>query len=133
MTQIASNELWSVFDARRVKAPELRGLDVSANAVAGWFKNHTPFLSKLKAQAQRVEVLEKEIHALGSTQFDAAVVDVRALARVNRLKDAAQDRAMAIAREGAWRAIGLRPFPVQIMGALAMINGYVAEMATGEG
>ena len=133
MSQIASNELWSVFDARRVKAPELRGLDASANAVTGWFKNHTPFLARLKAQAQRVEVLEKDIHNLGSTHFQEAVAEVRALARVNRLKGEAQDRAMAIAREGAWRAIGLRPFPVQIMGAFAMINGYVAEMATGEG
>ncbi|HZN67412.1 MAG TPA: hypothetical protein VFB66_19140 [Tepidisphaeraceae bacterium] len=133
MTQIATNELWSVFDARRVKLPELRGLDASANAVAGWFKNHKPFLSHLKAQAARVEVLEKEIHNLGSVQFTAAVGEVRDLARLNRLKGAAQDRAMAIAREGAWRAVGLRPFPVQIMGALAMINGYIAEMATGEG
>jgi preprotein translocase subunit SecA len=133
MSQIASNELWSVFDARRVKAPELRGLDASANAVAGWFKNHKPFLAKLKAQAQRVELLEKDVHELGSTKFQEAVAEVRDLARVNRLKGPAQDRAMAVAREGAWRAVGLRPFPVQIMGALAMINGYIAEMATGEG
>ena len=133
MAQIASNELWSVFDARRVKAPELRGLDASANAVGGWFKNHTPFLAKLKAQAQRVEALEKDVHNLGSTQFQQAVQEVRDLARLNKLKGAPQDRAMAVAREGALRASGMRPFPVQIMGALAMINGYVAEMATGEG
>ena len=133
MTHIASNELWSVFDARRVKAPELRGLDASANAVAGWFKNHTPFLAKLKAQAKRIEALEKDIHNLGSTQFQAAVQEVRDLARLNKLKDAAQDRGMALAREGALRATGMRPFPVQLMGALAMVNGYVAEMATGEG
>ena len=40
---------------------------------------------------------------------------------------------MAIAREAAWRSVGKRPFPVQLMGALAMVNGHVAEMATGEG
>src|SRR5688500_13177939 len=133
MSQIASNELWSVFDARRVKAPELRGLDASANAVAGWFKNHTPFLAKLKAQAQRVEALEKDIHDLGATKFQEAIAEVRDLARLNKLTGPAQDRAMAIAREGALRATGMRPFPVQLMGALAMINGYIAEMATGEG
>jgi len=133
MTQIASNELWSVFDARRVKAPELRGLDAAANGVAGWFKNHAPALKRYRAQAERVEVLEKDIHTLGSTQFQEAVAEARDLARVNRLTGAVQDKAMAVAREGAWRAVGLRPFPVQIMGALAMINGYVAEMATGEG
>ena len=36
-------------------------------------------------------------------------------------------------REAALRALGLRPFPVQIMGALAMCEGAIAEMATGEG
>ena len=35
----ASNELWSIFDARRVKAPELKGLDVVANGMIGWVKN----------------------------------------------------------------------------------------------
>src|SRR5687768_6131541 len=99
MTQIATNELWSVFDARRVKLPELRGLDASANAVAGWFKNHKPFLSQLKAQAARVELLEKEVHDFGATRFTEAVAEVRDLARLNRLKGAAEDRALAIARE----------------------------------
>ena len=56
MTAIDS-ELWSVFDARRVKAPELRGLDAAANGVAGWFKNHAPALKRFKAQAERVEAL----------------------------------------------------------------------------
>src|SRR5438093_13262283 len=121
MTQIATNERWSVFDARRVKAPELRGLDAAANGVAGWFKNHAPALRRFRAQAERVEQLEKQVHDLGSTQFQEAVAEARDLARVNRLTGPAQDLAMAVAREGAWRAGGLRPFPVQIMGALAMV------------
>src|SRR6476659_1277376 len=132
MTQLASNELWSVFDARRVKAPELRGLDAAANGVAGWFKNHAPALKRFRAQAERVELLEKEVRDLGSTRFQEAVFEARDTARVNRLTGPALDKAMAVAREGAWRAVGLRPFPVQIMGALAMIHGYVSEMATGE-
>jgi preprotein translocase subunit SecA len=133
MTQIASNDLWSVFDARRVKAPELRGLDATANGVAGWFKNHAPALKRFKAQADRVGQLEKEIKDLGSTRFQEAVAEARDTARVNRLTGPALDKAMAVAREGAWRAVGMRPFDVQIIGALAMIHGYVAEMATGEG
>jgi preprotein translocase subunit SecA len=40
---------------------------------------------------------------------------------------------MAVIREGAVRGLGLRPYPVQLMGALAMCQGAVAEMATGEG
>lgn len=40
---------------------------------------------------------------------------------------------LAIAREAAERASGLRPFDVQLLGALRMLAGDVIEMATGEG
>src|SRR5690348_2179243 len=133
MTQIATNELWQIFDARRVKAPELKGLDAMANGVAGWFKNRRPVLARLRAQVDRVEKLEPEIHNLGATKFQEAVAEVRDLARVNRLEGQMLDRAVALVREAALRALGMRPFAVQLMGALAMTEGAVAEMATGEG
>ena len=133
MTDISSNELWNIFDARRVKQPELRGLDLMVNGVVGWFKNRRPVLPQLKAAAERIEKLEPEIHALGSTRFREEVESLRVLARVGKLKDAALDRGMAIVREAAWRAIAKRPFPVQLMGAMAMNQGLIAEMATGEG
>src|SRR3712207_2645589 len=129
----AANELWSIFDARRVKAPELKGLDAAVNGLVGVVKNRRPVLSRLKAQAERIERLEPEIQKLGSTRFQEEVGVCRDLARRNRLKDAALDRAMAIIREGAVRSLGLRPYPVQLMGALAMCQGAIAEMATGEG
>src|ERR1022692_5075757 len=39
----------------------------------------------------------------------------------------------ALGREAARRALGERPYDVQLLGALAMLAGQVAEMATGEG
>ncbi|MGP3963684.1 accessory Sec system translocase SecA2 [Nonomuraea sp. 3N208] len=39
----------------------------------------------------------------------------------------------AIAREAADRTLGLRPYDVQLLGTLALLDGKVAEMATGEG
>jgi preprotein translocase subunit SecA len=133
MSQLANNELWSIFDARRVKAPELRGLDATVNGFVGYFKNRRPVMSRLKKQAARIEQLEPEIHELGSTRFQEEVADIRADARLGRLKGPVLDRAMAIVREAALRATGMRPFPVQLMGALALCEGIVAEMATGEG
>jgi preprotein translocase subunit SecA len=132
MTAI-NDELWSIFDARRVKAPELRGLDSAANGLVGWFKNRIPRLASLKAQADRIEKLEPEIHDLSSSRFRDEVGKVRDEARLGRLEGEVLDRAVAICREGVVRAIGKRPFPVQIMGALAMNQGAIAEMATGEG
>ncbi|HEY3005521.1 MAG TPA: accessory Sec system translocase SecA2, partial [Kribbellaceae bacterium] len=40
---------------------------------------------------------------------------------------------LAVAREAAERAIGERPFDCQLVGALALMQGRVIEMATGEG
>src|SRR5580658_9193675 len=54
---------------------------------------------------------------------------------LSRLAGAAADDAefCAVAREAARRALGERPHDVQVLGALAMLSGNVAEMATGEG
>ncbi|HZL38199.1 MAG TPA: hypothetical protein VFC78_22985 [Tepidisphaeraceae bacterium] len=133
MSQFATNELWSVFDARRVKAPDLKGLDAAANGFIGFFKNRRPVLARLKAQAARIELLEPEVRNLGSVHFQEQVAEMRSLARVNKLVGPALDKGLAIIREAAFRSVGLRPFPVQLMGALAMCEGAVAEMATGEG
>ena len=133
MSRTANQELWAIFDARRVKAPDLKGPDAWVNGVIGWFKNHRNVLPRLTAQAQRIEALEKEIHALGATAFREKVEECRDLARVGRLVGPALDRGMALAREAAVRTLGLRPFPCQLIGALAMCEGFIAEMATGEG
>ncbi len=48
--------------------------------------------------------------------------------------EAADDAGIcALGREAARRALGERPFDVQLLGTLALLNGQVAEMATGEG
>jgi preprotein translocase subunit SecA len=48
--------------------------------------------------------------------------------------DAAEDAEFcAVGREAARRALGERPYDVQLIGSLAMLSGQIAEMATGEG
>ena len=56
------------------------------------------------------------------------------LLNLDELADSADiPQFLAIAREAAERATGLRPFDVQLQGALRMLAGDVVEMATGEG
>ncbi len=133
MTEIADNELWSIFEARRVKAPELKGVDSFVNGVVGWVRNRRPVLARLTAAADRIEAMEPGVHDLGATRFREEVQSVRELARLGRLEGERLEYAAALAREGALRAVGMRPFKVQVMGALAMYEGAIAEMATGEG
>ncbi len=41
--------------------------------------------------------------------------------------------AFAVCREAMWRVIGIKPYPVQIIGGIVLHQGRIAEMKTGEG
>lgn len=133
MANIATTELYDVFDARRVKAPELRGLDLFVNRAVGFVRNRLPMLKQLRMIAQAVEKLEKEIQPLSDARLKEAAADCQTLARLQKLDGPHLERALAIAREVSLRTLGKRPYPVQIMGAAGMIRGWIIEMATGEG
>ncbi len=77
-----------------------------------------------------------------SSEYDKEAADLddeklRKAAGLLNLDDLAESddisQFLAIAREAAERATGLRPFDVQLLGALRMLAGDVIEMATGEG
>jgi preprotein translocase subunit SecA len=77
-----------------------------------------------------------------SADFDAKAADLddeqlRKAATLLNLENLAESpdipQFLAIAREAAERTTGLRPFDVQLLGALRMLAGDVVEMATGEG
>ena len=133
MSSAAPRELFDVFNARRVKAPELKGLDIAAHGLVGMVQNRLPVLQRLKAAADRIEKLEPKVKDFNSTRFQEEVASVRDLARLGRLEGESLDYAVALAREAAVRTVGKRPFPVQLMGALGITQGRVVEMATGEG
>ncbi|HEX8325687.1 MAG TPA: hypothetical protein VF595_17415 [Tepidisphaeraceae bacterium] len=129
----AAAELYNVFDARRVKAPELKGLDIPAHAATGWVKNRRRVLPRLKRQAEEIEKLEAAIKNLSDAKFKEEVEEARVLARLGRLEDEKLLYAFGLAREASVRTLGKRPYLVQLMGAMAMHEAAVAEMATGEG
>jgi preprotein translocase subunit SecA len=131
----AAGELFHIFNARRVKAPEIKGLDTAANAAVGWVKHKQPVLRSITAFEKVVAAKEEAVHKLGSNAFKEEVARLRDLARRGRLEKQPDDlaTAFALAREAAIRTIDKRPYPVQIAGARALTLGYVAEMATGEG
>ena len=80
-----------------------------------------PYLALLPAIADR----EQAVAALDDSELTAAA---------RKAADTADDAGFcALGREAARRGLGERPFDVQLVGTLALMNGLVAEMATGEG
>src|SRR6185503_8843170 len=91
-------------------------------------------LSELREQAERIDCQAAQYADLSSEQLQGRLKDFRAqFRRSGEIPDEALLNALAALREAAFRQLGLRPFLVQLMGALAMHRGYLAEMATGEG
>jgi preprotein translocase subunit SecA len=89
-----------------------------------------------KSQAQSMA----EVRASADFDSKAAKLDdeqLRKAAQLLNLDDLAESadipQFLAIAREASERATELRPFDVQLLGALRMLAGDVVEMATGEG
>ena len=91
---------------------------------------------RVKATRPRVaavNALENELRALSDDELRARTVKFREeLANGANIDDLLVP-AFATAREGARRALGLRPFDVQLIGGMVLHDGGIAEMRTGEG
>ncbi|MEL7214582.1 MAG: preprotein translocase subunit SecA, partial [Pseudomonadota bacterium] len=81
----------------------------------------------------RINALEPEIQALDDAGLAGKTVEFRERLANGETLDDLLPEAFAVAREGAARAIGLRPFDVQLVGGIFLHRGQIAEMKTGEG
>ncbi len=90
-------------------------------------------IKALEAVVAQVSALEEETQALTDAQLRAKTDEFRARLAEGETLDELMPEAFAVAREAAWRAVGMRPFDVQVMGAAALHLGNIAEMITGEG
>ena len=89
---------------------------------------------KVKAQSMVEVDAAREFDEKAEGLDDEQLAKAAHLLKLDDLADSPDiPQFLAIAREAADRAIGLRPFDVQLLGALRMLAGDVIEMATGEG
>ena len=90
-------------------------------------------VKRLGKTKQKVLDLEEKYQAMDDKELTAqtAVLKTR-LADGETLDDILPD-AFAVCREAAWRVLGMKHFPVQIIGGIVLHQGRIAEMKTGEG
>jgi len=90
-------------------------------------------LKKCEKIADKVMALESEYHALSDEELkNKTVLFKERLAKGETLDDILVE-AYATAREAAHRVLGLLAYRVQVIGAITMHYGNIAEMKTGEG
>jgi preprotein translocase subunit SecA len=91
---------------------------------------------RVKSTRPRVEAingLENEMRALSDEQLRARTGQFRQDLANGADVDDLLVPAFATVREASRRALGLRPFDVQLIGGMVLHNGGIAEMRTGEG
>jgi len=77
--------------------------------------------------------LADEMKALSDEQLKAKTEEFKQRYKNGESLDSLLPEAYAVCREGATRTIGETAFPVQLMGAVVLHQGDIAEMKTGEG
>jgi preprotein translocase subunit SecA len=81
----------------------------------------------------RINDLEPGVQKLSDDELKARTDEFRARVEKGESLDDLLPDAFAVAREAAWRTLGLRPFDVQLIGGMVLHDGNIAEMRTGEG
>ena len=90
-------------------------------------------ISALEKIADQVLSHESEMAALSDDQLKEKTEEYKKRLADGETVDDLLPEAFATAREAAYRVINEKPYRVQVMGAVAMHKGDIAEMKTGEG
>ncbi len=90
-------------------------------------------LKRYQAKVDKINALEPEFQALTDEQLAAKTSEFRERYAAGESLDDLLPEAFAAVREASVRTIGLRHFDVQLIGGMALNEGQIAEMKTGEG
>lgn len=90
-------------------------------------------LKKLLPVLQAVNSLESWAQGLSREEMQALTKEWKRALKNGGILDDLLPEAFALAREAARRVLGERPYDVQILGAIALHQGRIMEMKTGEG
>ncbi|MDN5331889.1 MAG: preprotein translocase subunit SecA [Tepidanaerobacteraceae bacterium] len=90
-------------------------------------------IKKLMPIVEKVNDWESRIKVLSDSQLREKTNEFKNRLQAGETLDDLLPEAFAVVREAAKRTLGMRPFDVQVMGAIVLHQGRIAEMKTGEG
>ncbi|BAM46800.1 preprotein translocase subunit SecA [Amphibacillus xylanus] len=97
------------------------------------FDSNERKLKELQEIVDQIEALEPEYEKLTDEQLVAKTDEFKQRYQAGETLDDLLVEAYAVVREGSKRVLNMRPYPVQLMGAIVLHGGDIAEMKTGEG
>ena len=90
-------------------------------------------LKKIQPMVDAILALESQYKQMPEEELKGKTAEFRARLEKGETLDDLLPEAFAAIREAADRVIGLRPYPVQLIGGIVLHQGRIAEMKTGEG
>ena len=90
-------------------------------------------IKKIAPLVDKILALEEEYKALSEEDLKAKTAQFKERLAKGETLDDLLPEAFAAVREAADRVLGMRPYPVQLMGGIILHQGRIAEMKTGEG
>ncbi|MGB4090752.1 MAG: preprotein translocase subunit SecA [Ruminococcus flavefaciens] len=90
-------------------------------------------LKRIEPIKKKVLALDEEYTALSDAELKAKTQEFKDRLEEGETLDTILPEALATVREAAWRVLEKKPYPVQIIGAIVLHQGRIAEMKTGEG
>ncbi len=90
-------------------------------------------IKKLQPTVDKILALEDEYKALSEDALKGKTALFKERLSQGETLDDILPEAFAAIREAAWRVLGMRPYPVQLLGGIVLHQGRIAEMKTGEG
>ena len=90
-------------------------------------------LKNYQATVDKINALEPSVKALSDEELSHKTVEFRERLEAGESLDDLLPEAFAAVREASARTTGMRHFDVQLIGGMALHDGQIAEMKTGEG
>ena len=90
-------------------------------------------IKRIQPLCDKVLGLEETYRAMSEEELRAQTDKLRDRLQMGESTDDILPDAFAVCREACDRVLGMRPFPVQILGGIILHQGRIAEMKTGEG
>jgi preprotein translocase subunit SecA len=90
-------------------------------------------LKQYRVVVQQINALEPQFEQLDDASLQAKTAEFKERVAKGESLDDLLPEAFAVAREGSKRVLKMRHFDVQLIGGMALHNGKIAEMRTGEG
>ena len=90
-------------------------------------------VKKIRPTVDKILALEPEYRTLSDEALKAKTPEFKTRLANGETLDDILPEAFAAVREAADRVLGMRPYPVQLIGGIVLHQGRIAEMKTGEG